>query len=703
MTGRLRRRPSGDPPPLPHGGGRRGWWFITAAFVVVAVWFLVTVIGGDASWLASFDAWLLDLVNAGSLTGLARAVQHALDPITIGVVTVLVLIGLLVFRRLRILVLIGVSLVVADLFIIGMRLAISAPRPYDVVISGTWSGYASPSTALSHLTVLFVGAMLGFAPPGRARQIAGVVAGLALALVVWAGVALNTDYPTPALASVVFAAAVVVAMLWRFAPDAVAPVRYGHGTSAHLDLGGPRGEAIRTAVADQLGLVVTEVEPFGLAGSGGSSPMRLHLDGDVAAVFAKLFSAQHVRADRDYKLIRALMYGRLEDERPFTSVQRLVEHEDYLMRVFGDADAPVVRSYGFVEITPGREYMLVTDFAANAREIGDERVDVDDAVIDDGLRTIRVLWDSGLAHRDVKPANLLVANGHIVLIDLGFAQIRPTPWRQAVDLANMCLCLAARTDAQRVYDAALRYFTPDDLAEAFAATKGLTVPTQLQAVLKADGRDLIGEFRALAPARDPIPIQRWSMRRIGLAVAVVAGVIAVIAAASAVFFSYEPDSVREPKCATSTSVLLFGQAVPTARYVPCVSALPVAWSVKSTEVEDGRGSFTLDAAALGTASITVHESCDTSGEEIDSPVPNEGVTARLQQSGPKAATLWLRYRGGCVRIALQTEEPSVDQLLDAVTQGTDTLPRVLRLVDRARLDDAARHRTDGRADRLTRV
>jgi hypothetical protein len=709
VTTRLRRRPSGEPPPLPRAGGRRGWWCITAAIVVVALWFLVTVVGGEASWLASVDAWLLDLVNVGaSLEGFARAVQHALDPLAVGILTAVVLLGLLVFRRLRVLVLLGVSLIVADLFIIGMQQAISAPRPYDVQILGSWSGYASPSTALAHLTVLLVGAVLGFAPPGRTRRIAGVAAALALALVAWAGVALNTDYPSPAAASVVFAAAVVVAMLWRFAPDSVAPVRYGHGTSAHLDLGGARGDAIRTAVAEQLGLVVTEVEPFGLAGSGGSSPMRLHLDGDhgsggPAAVFAKLFSAQHVRADRDYKLIRTLMYGRLEDERPFTSVQRLVEHEDYLMRVFGDAGAPVVRSYGFVEITPGREYMLVTDFATNAQEIGDERVEVDDAVIDDGLRTIRVLWDAGLAHRDVKPANLLVADGRIVLIDLGFAQVRPTPWRQAVDLANMCLCLASRTDARRVYEAALRYFTPDDVAEAFAATKGLTVPTQLQSVLKADGRDLIGEFRALAPARDPIPIQRWSVRRIGLAVLVLAGVVAVIAAGLAVFFSYQPEAVRTPECATSTPVLLFGQAVPTARYVPCVSAVPAAWSVKSSEAEDGHGRFTLDAASLGTATVSVHASCNAGGKAIDSPYPNLGVTASLQRAGEHAATAWLQYRGGCVTVDLSTGQPSIDQLLDALTTGTDTLPRVVRLIDRARLDDAARERTDGRADRLTRV
>ena len=75
----------------------------------------------------------------------------------------------------------------------------------------------------------------------------------------------------------------------------------------------------------------------------------------------------------------------------------------------------------------------------------------------------------------------------------------------------------------------------------------------------------------------------------------------------------------------------------------------------------------------------------------------------MQQSGPKVATLWLRYRGGCIKVGLQTQAPSVDQLLAAVTQGTDTLPRVVRLIDRARLDPRGTcERTDGRADRLTR-
>jgi hypothetical protein len=34
--------------------------------------------------------------------------------------------------------------------------------------------------------------------------------------------------------------------------------------------------------------------------------------------------------------------------------------------------------------------------------------------------------------------------------------------------------------------------------------------------MKKSGRDLVAEYRAMAPHRDPIAIQRWSVRRIGV-------------------------------------------------------------------------------------------------------------------------------------------------------------------------------------------
>src|SRR5947199_9747408 len=154
------------------------------------------------------------------------------------------------------------------------------------------------------------------------------------------------------------------------------------------------------------------------------------------------------------------------------------------------------------------------EFFDGAEEIGD--VDIDERVIDEGLAMIRRMWDVGLAHRDIKPANLMVQDGHLRLIDVFFVQVRPSPWRQAVDLANMMLVLALRSDAKTVYRHALLYFNEDEIAEAFAATRGVASPTQLRSMLKDDGRNLLQEFRSLAPHRDPIRIQRWSVRRVAL-------------------------------------------------------------------------------------------------------------------------------------------------------------------------------------------
>jgi serine/threonine protein kinase len=175
---------------------------------------------------------------------------------------------------------------------------------------------------------------------------------------------------------------------------------------------------------------------------------------------------------------------------------------------------PSPRPYGVVEITPEREYMILMEFFDGASEISE--AEVTPQVIDEGLALVRKLWDAGLAHRDIKPANLMVQDGHLKLIDVFFVQVRPSPWRQAVDLANMMLVLALRSDAQAVYDRALTYFTPDEIAEAFAATRGVASPTQLRTHLKEDQRDLVGTFRSLAPPREKVRIQRWSVRRIAL-------------------------------------------------------------------------------------------------------------------------------------------------------------------------------------------
>ena len=100
-------------------------------------------------------------------------------------------------------------------------------------------------------------------------------------------------------------------------PNEVFGVSYRRGRTAHVDVTGRRGAAIRQAVHDQLGLTVLEITPVGLESSAGSTPLRLTVEGTPDEHrFGKLYTLGHVRADRWYKLSRTIRYGALEDEHP---------------------------------------------------------------------------------------------------------------------------------------------------------------------------------------------------------------------------------------------------------------------------------------------------------------------------------------------------------------------------------------------------
>jgi tRNA A-37 threonylcarbamoyl transferase component Bud32 len=345
---------------------------------------------------------------------------------------------------------------------------------------------------------------------------------------------LAVDAPTGPIGGLVLGIGIPVIAFRVLTPNSVFPVNYRRGRAAHLDIGGRRGQAIGTGVHDQLGLTVLEAKPIGLEGSGGSTPLRLRVaatdDEPEHYLFAKLYAKSHVRADRWYKLGRTVLYGALEDEAPFQSVRRFVEYEDYTLLLLHDLGLPTPAPYGIVEITPEREYMIVMEFFEGAVEIGDAVVD--DIVIDQGLALVRRLWEAGIAHRDIKSANLMVRDGSLLLIDVFFVQVRPSPWRQAVDLANMMLVLALRSDPQRVYGHALKYFTDEEIAEAFAATRGVASPAQLRSAIKRDSRDVLGGFRTLAPRRSPVTIQRWTLRRValGFSMLAIAALVVVLVA-----------------------------------------------------------------------------------------------------------------------------------------------------------------------------
>ena len=521
---RRRRRPSGEPPPLPrHLNASGKWWLALSACVVVAwvaVWATGSVSLFDVADTRVLQA--LSRLRSPPLTRAALVAGALATPVAIHVLWLLNLVALVALRRWRhLFVWVGVGIVVVNVGA-SMAATLQRPRPFGVELLGRWAGFSMPSLPVTVLATFLLSSLYSLVPAGRARTVGKWVVCVLLAVTALSRLYLAQDHPTDVAAAVILGVAVPLAAFRLLTPNDVYPVRYRRGRPAHLDVTGARGEAIVRALQDQLGLLATAVVPFGLEGSGGSTPLKITVKADCdegeSAVFGKLYAATHLHSDRWYKLGRTLLYGRLEDEQPYHSVRRLVQYEDYVLHLLADAGLPAPRPLGIVEITPEREYLLVTEFVRGSQEIGEAVVD--DAVIDQGLSVVRRMWEIGIAHRDIKPANLLVHDGTLVVIDTAFAEVRPSPWRQAVDLANMMLVLGLRTDAPQVYRRARLQFSDDEIAEAFAATRGLTMPSQLRRLLRQQGRDLHADFLALLPHRvAPVRIQRWTWRRVGLTVA----------------------------------------------------------------------------------------------------------------------------------------------------------------------------------------
>jgi len=526
---RRRRRPSDKPPPLPRELGLSGHLW-TAAIIALAVFLVLLFTLPIGDWFErgenEFLIWMTRF-RTGWLTSVARFLAGIGAEWPNRVARWAVIVLLIVFKRWRHLFVFITSVLVVTWLVGTLQQVTPRARPLGVRIIGSWQGFSFPSATVAAAAITLVGVIYTLLTPGNARRIGKWVVWALLTLLLLANWYLAVDHPFDDLVAVILGVALPLLAYRSFVPNSIFPVVYRRGRSAHLDLGGARGEAIRQALAEQLGLEVVDVQPFGLRGSGGSTPMRVTVAGEPNRVlFAKLYAKTHLRADRWYKLGRTILYGSLEDEKAYASVRRLVQYEDYVLRVMHDAGLPGAKSYGFVEITPGAEYLLVTDFLEGSVEITD--AEVDEAIIDDALRTIRRMWDAGVAHRDVKPANIMVQDGRVVLIDLAFGELRPSPWRQAVDLANMMIVLGLRTSPDLVYARAIELFSPDELGEAFAATRSVTIPSQSRSMMRRqrkEGMDVLKRFRELAPPRRPIAIQRWSFQRVALTVGVVFGAL----------------------------------------------------------------------------------------------------------------------------------------------------------------------------------
>jgi hypothetical protein len=210
------------------------------------------------------------------------------------------------------------------------------------------------------------------------------------------------------------------------------------GAGVLVLMGAPSRRPSAGAIADGLaavGLPLRELEPASVDARGSTPYFGVGADG--TRLFVKALGDDERSADLLFRIYRRLQRRDFGDERPFSSLRRSVEHEALvaLSASVLDIRTPPLRAFATAE---PNGYVLAYE-AIDGRSL--DRVDPTD-VTDEVLAAIwRLLGDlrrHRIAHRDLRLANVFLADGGVVwLIDFGFAELAASDLLLANDVAEL--------------------------------------------------------------------------------------------------------------------------------------------------------------------------------------------------------------------------------------------------------------------------
>ena len=256
----------------------------------------------------------------------------------------------------------------------------------------------------------------------------------------------------------------------------------------------PRGPAVVAAMA-RAGVPLNRLSRAGVD-ARSSTPYFGEAE-DGRQVFIKVLGRDERSADLMFRIYRFLRLKDVGDRGPFSSLQRMVEHEA-LVALYAN-DMGILTPRLVATASAGDEGFLL----AYERTAGDslDRVP-DEAITDDVLagiwRGVELMRTHRIAHRDLRLANVMLApNGRPWMIDFGFAEIAATDQMLDTDVAELLSSTALKVGVRRAVDAALAVLGKPALARAAPRIQPLALSTATRKSLTAR-KPLCDELRGYA-------------------------------------------------------------------------------------------------------------------------------------------------------------------------------------------------------------
>ena len=247
----------------------------------------------------------------------------------------------------------------------------------------------------------------------------------------------------------------------------------------------------------------------------GSSPFIV-LDDSGKKYFLKVVSKENFVADWLFKSIRKIMYRRLEDEAPFFTPKRQIEHESYVANL---ALANGIKTPKIVGV-----YEVGINNWAQMQEMIDgkslDRVDtvlVTDKVLNKIFALVDKLHGTQIIHRDLRTANIFLdGNNEPWLIDFGFGEASVKRNKSYRDIVELIASLSVLVGADRTIKAAVKNLNRQDLVNSLAYLNYPSLSSETTRLLKAK-KKLLPEVREkLTAALEIKPVKLIKMQRISI-------------------------------------------------------------------------------------------------------------------------------------------------------------------------------------------
>ncbi len=227
----------------------------------------------------------------------------------------------------------------------------------------------------------------------------------------------------------------------------------------------PPSEQAMVAALRGAGLPIVSVEPTAHTSSRAIGHVAVLEDGTRS--YVKVWGEQQRSADLLFRIYRFLRLKHAGDERPFSSLRRLVEHEALVALMAREGGVPTPRLQALALVDP--DSVLVSFDLIDGRPLGSpgaasvQPARLMQRVLDGFVKLRR----RRIAHRDIRPGTVLVDRaGAISFVGLGFAEIAAQDQLLDIDVAQLMAMLTLTNDVESVVRATVDTLGRDAVATA---------------------------------------------------------------------------------------------------------------------------------------------------------------------------------------------------------------------------------------------